>query len=177
MGAELVNTLLDRETPGQVHYASRVSCTYYSDFVSQQHDELMASGVLVGWDKLSTVKPQIVNGLGVVKNHKGKLRLILDCRYLNLFLPYERFKYEQLSGAVDLLQPNDYFVLTDTKSGYHHITMHKDTWAYLAIEVDGKSYAYTHMPFGLATACRIYTIVRGLQALRSSQLEHGLPER
>jgi len=87
----------------------------------------------------------------------------LDCRYLNLFLPYERFKYEQLSGAVDLLQPNDYFVLTDTKSGYHHIPIHKDTWAYLAIEIDGQLYAYTHMPFGLATACKIYTIVRGLQ--------------
>ena len=161
VGVESVNALLDRDTPGQVQFANRVSCTYYSDFVRQQRDELLASGALVEWDKVSTVQPQIVNGLGVVKNHKGKLRLILDCRYLNLLLPYEHFKYEQLSDAIEYLQPNDHFVLTDAKSGYHHIPMHKDTWTYLAIEVDGRLYAYTHMPFGLATACRIYTIVMG----------------
>lgn len=68
---------------------------------------------------------------------------------------------EQLSEAVEYLQPNDWFVLTDAKSGYHHIPMHKDTWTYLAVEIDGRLYAYMHMPFGLATACRIYTTVMG----------------
>lgn len=51
--------------------------------------------------------------------------------------------------------------MTDAKSGYHHIPMHRDTWTYLAVEIDGSLYAYTHMPFGLATACRIYTTVMG----------------
>ena len=153
--------MLDRDTPGQVHFANMGSCMYYGDFVRQQRDELLASGALVEWDKVSAGQPKVVNGLGVVKNHKGKLRLILDCRYLNLFLPYEHFKYEQLSDAVEYLQPNDWFVLTDAKSGYHHIPMNQSTWTYLAIEIDGKLYAYTHMPFGLAIACRIYTTVMG----------------
>ncbi len=42
-----------------------LSYTCYIDFVSQQRDELLASGALVEWDKVSTVKPQFVNGLGV----------------------------------------------------------------------------------------------------------------
>lgn len=73
-------------------FANRVSCTYYGNFVRQQRDELLATGALVEWDKVQAGQPQIVNGLGVVKNYMGKLRLILDCRYLNLFLPYEHFK-------------------------------------------------------------------------------------
>ena len=112
-----------------------------------------------------------MNGLGVVKNHKGKLRLILDRRYLNLFLPYQHFKYEQLSDAIEYLQPNDFFVLTDTKSGYHHIPMHEHTWTYLAIEIDGQLYAYTHMPFGLSIACRVYTVVMG-EVYRPLRLHH-----
>ena len=101
VGTGLLHALLESEVPGQVHIADRVSCTYYSDFVCQQCDALMASGALVEWDKVSTAKPQIANGLGVVKIHKGKLRLNLDCSYLNLFLPYEHFKYEQLSDAME----------------------------------------------------------------------------
>ena len=107
VGAESVNALLDCDAPGQVHFANRVSCTYHSDFVRQQRDELLASGALVEWDSVSVVQPQTGNGLGVVKNHKGKLRMILDCRHLNLYLPYEHFKYEQLSDTVEYLQPND----------------------------------------------------------------------
>ena len=85
IGPGAVNTLLDRDTPGQVHFANRVSCEYYGDFVRQQCDDheliiLLASCALVEWDKISAGQPKIVNGLGVVKNHKGKLRLILDCR-------------------------------------------------------------------------------------------------
>lgn len=161
VSAGSIDELLDCDTPGQVHFANRVSCTYYSEFVRQQRDELLASGALVQWDAVSAEKPQVVSGLGVVKNHKGKLRLMLDCRYLNLFLPYEHFKYEQLSDAVEYLQPDDWFMLTDAKSGYHHIPMHEATWTYLAVEIDGMLYAHTHMPFGLAIACRTYSTVMG----------------
>lgn len=91
VSAGSVNAMLDRDTPGRVRFANRVSCTYYSDFVRQQRDELLVTGALVEWGKVQAGQPRIVNGLGVVKNHKGKLRLILDCRYLNLFLPYEHF--------------------------------------------------------------------------------------
>ena len=39
--------------------------------------------------------------------------------------------------------------------------MHRDAWTYLAVEIEGNLYAYTHMPFGLAPACKIYTTVVG----------------
>ena len=84
VGVEQVQSYLDCEHPQQVQFANCVSCSYSSDFVYKQREELLASGALVPW--VSVRRPCIVNGLGVVKNHKGKQRLILDCRYLNLFL-------------------------------------------------------------------------------------------
>ena len=51
-------------------------------------------------------------------NSKGKLRLILDCRYDTMFLMYEHFCYERLSEVPQYLQLDDLCVLTDAKSGY-----------------------------------------------------------
>lgn len=159
--ADSIDDYINCDSPKSVHFANRVSCKYYSKFVREQRDELLATGALTSWSSVSEEVPQVVSGLGVVKNHKGKLRLILDCRYLNLFVPYQHFKYEQLDDAIEYLQPGDYFVLTDAKSGYHHIPMHRDTWTYLAVEIEGQLYAWSHMPFGLSKACRVYTIIMG----------------
>ena len=77
--------LMGCNAPGRVHFANRVSCTYYSDFVRQQRDELLVTGALLEWGKVGVGPPHIVDGLGVVKSYMGKLRVILDCRYLPVF--------------------------------------------------------------------------------------------
>ena len=55
----------------------------------------------------------------------------------------------------------------DLKSGYHHVSIYKSHWKYLGFvwNVDGipKYYVFTVLPFGLATACYVFTkIVRPL---------------
>lgn len=98
--AEHVQSYLDCEHPRQVHFANRVPCHLYEEVVLEQRDELLAIGALVEWTGPDL--PCIVNGLGVVKNHKGKLRIILDCGYLNLFLINTLSMYESL--RVSLMQ-------------------------------------------------------------------------
>lgn len=44
------------------------------------------------------------SGLGVVANCKGKVRLILDCKCLNLFLCYGKLKYERLADVPKYLK-------------------------------------------------------------------------
>ena len=87
------------------------------------------------------------------------LSLVLDCCYVNAFLRYEHFAYEQLSDVTQYLQPGGWFILTDAKSGYHHVPGHPDSYQYLALEFDGVVYAFMHLPFGLAPACKMYTEV------------------
>lgn len=147
--------MLHSEAPSRVQFANRVSCRMYIKFVDTTIQELVKVGSLVAWN--SPEPPVVINGMGVVKNRKGKLRLILGCRYVNMFILYEHFSHEMLSDVPQYLQMGDWFVLTDAKSGYHHIPMHESSWTYLAVEWGGKLYAYHVLPFGLARACRDYT--------------------
>ena len=48
--------------------------------------------------------------ISVVENSRGKLRLVLDLRYINQFLPEQKFKYEGLSLVPQMFMKRDYFV-------------------------------------------------------------------
>ena len=57
----------------------------------------------------------------VVANAEGKLRLVLNLKYLNKFLHKESFKYEDLRIAMLLFGKVDFLIKFDLKSGYHHL--------------------------------------------------------
>jgi len=122
---------------------NRVSGECSAFFILEQRDELLASGALVPWT--ATSKPHTVHDLGGAKHDKGMKRFISDCRYLNLFLPYQHFKREQLCDAMQCLQLHDWCVLSDAKSGHHRVPMRQDTWTYLA-EESSVSAACWHSP-------------------------------
>ena len=155
---EEVPALLTGDKPSQVHFANRISCHMYRDFVRETLQSLQAVGAMSPWEHKDP--PVVISGLGVIKNRKGKLRLILDCR-LNLFLKYSKIKYEQLANVTNYLQQGQFFALTDAKSGYHHVPMHASTWPYLAVKFEGQVSVFTVLPFGMAEACGVYTTVMG----------------
>ena len=80
---------------------------------------------------------------------------------MNQFLPDRKFKYEGLNLIPSLFQQGDYFTVFDLKSGYHHVDIHEECWAYLGIEWGDNStrrwYVFRVLPFGLSTACYVFT--------------------
>ena len=154
-GPDAVHSMLHRDLPAQVQFANRVSCSMHKQIVDKSIHELVAVGSLMPWQRPQP--PEVINGMGVVQNRKGKVRLILDARYVNMFVPYEHFAYEKLADVPEYMQAEDWFVLTDAKSGYHHIPMHARSWTYFAVEWCGVVYTYSVVPFGFARACRDYT--------------------
>ena len=61
----------------------------------------------------------------------GKLRLVLNLRYLNQFVHAVKFKYEDLRIAAMVFESNEYLFKFDLKSGYHHLDIHPaqgNTW-------------------------------------------------
>ena len=66
-------------------------------------------------------KPHVCSPLSVVASSTGKLRLVLNLRYLNQFLLKDRFKYEDLRIAMQMFEPGDHMFTFDLKSGYHHL--------------------------------------------------------
>ena len=65
--------------------------------------------------------------------------------------------------AMLLLEKNDFLFSFDLKSGYHHVDITNDHWKYLGFAWGGSFYVFTVLPFGLSTACYIFTkLVRPL---------------
>jgi hypothetical protein len=167
---ELVAQMSQGQEPHQVEFANRISVEHHQEFVREEIQALVATGAVQAWKGPEPIR--VINGLGVVVNRKGKKRLILDARYINLFDQYEKFKYERLSDVPTYLQQTDVIALSDFKSGYHHLKMHPSAFKFLGFQFDNQVYYFSHLPFGLSCACRVYTIIMGevYRPLRQSGL-------
>lgn len=120
-----------------------------------------------------TVSSQMVDG-------RIKKRLCIDLsRHVNLFLMLETMTMSTLDKSLALVQPGDWMATYDLTSAFHHIPIHPDYHKYLGFSIENKDgeeefYAYTCMPFGLATATQCLASVTkaicryaGLQGIRN----------
>ena len=87
---------------------------------------------------------------------------MLDPRYVNKFLWKDRFKYEDIKTAIQMIDTGDYAITFDLKSGYHHVDIHADYWKYLGFSWKDQQgvtvyYLFRVLPFGLATALFVFT--------------------
>ena len=106
-------------------------------------------------------KPHVCSPLSVVSNSSGKLRLVLNLRYLNQFLHVVSFKYEDLRVAALMFEKDEFLFKFDLKSGYHHVDIYPEHQKYLGFKWDNNGnvnyYVFTVLPFGLSTACYLFT--------------------
>jgi len=76
-------------------------------------------------------------------------------------LKKETFKYEDLCTLLSLFKAEDYLCKFDLKSDYHHVEITNLHWKYLGFQWATNDvqqyYVFTVLPFGLATACYIFT--------------------
>ena len=143
--------------PPRYQQSNSVSAFRHKDFVTEAVAELLHHCCV----KRTNTAPHICSPLSVVVNQKGKKRLVINLRYLNQFLKKDSFKYEDLRTLLSMLKSQDYLFKFDLKSGYHHVEITEFHWKYLGFQwgnVDGQQfYMFTVLPFGLATACYIFT--------------------
>ena len=76
-----------------------------ASFVGDAIDELVLGCCVIE----CTSCPIFCSPLSVVTTTSGKQRLVLDLRYINQFLPDQKFKYEGLELVPTLLQSGDFF--------------------------------------------------------------------
>ena len=79
---QVVGKLSGRE-PQQVQFRNRVSVQPYNDFAASEIATLVKLGVIQPWTLEEPII--VINGMGVVEERKGKLRLVVDARYINLY--------------------------------------------------------------------------------------------
>ena len=143
--------------PEPADFKNNASAHKHSDFVTSEIKELLSSGRI---KEVSRDEVHVINPLTVADND-NKLRLILDCRYINQHFQIPKFKCEDIRTIRDLFQKDDYFFKCDIKQGYHHIDILESHQKYLgfAWEIDGKLrlFVFTVLVFGLSTAPFLFT--------------------
>ena len=136
---------------------NHMSALHHKEFVSQAISDLIHNRCVAKVEDT----PPICSPLSVIVNDSGKKRLVIDLRHLNKYLFKSSFKYEDLRTAMLLFQKEDYLISFDLKSGYHHVDIHRQHWKYLGFAWDmgegPRYYVFKVLPFGLATACYIFT--------------------
>ena len=145
--------------PSPVVFPNRRSALEHDSFTDDAIRGLVHSGMAVVHDPVLHDPVIVVNPLAVVVQ-RTKKRLVVDLRYVNRFVRYEPVRYEQLSDVLAFVQRDWYAVVTDLKSGYHHLRLRRKDWPYLAVHWKGRTLLLTHLPFGLASACAAFTAIQ-----------------
>ena len=99
------------------------------------------------------------NRLFLVPKPNDKWRPILDLSKLNLFLKVEKFKMETPETIRTSLQQGEWVTSVDFKDAYFHIPIQEQSRKYLRFHVQGRTYQFKALPFGLSTAPMEFTVL------------------
>ena len=99
------------------------------------------------------------NWLFLVPKPNNRWRPILDLSTLNTFLNTGTFKMETPETIRTSLQAGEWVTFIDFKDAYFHIPMHSQSRKYMRFHLQGRSYQFKALPFGLSTAPMEFTVV------------------
>ena len=99
------------------------------------------------------------NRLFLVPKPDNKWRPILDLSNLNQFLKAEKFKMETPETIRTSLQQGEWVTSIDFRDAYFHIPIQEQSRKYLRFHVQGQTYQFKALPFGLSTAPLEFTVV------------------
>ena len=85
----------------------------------------------------------------VIPMSTGDLRVILNLKVINLFIPVQHFRMETLSVILPQLTPDDWAVTIDLKDAYLHVPVHPDSHYLLGFSFLRRTFLFQVLPFGL----------------------------
>lgn len=97
------------------------------------------------------------SNLFVVPKPNGDVRPILDLKLLNRFLRVRSFRMESIRSVVAALQGKEFLASIDIKDAYLHVPIFPGHYRYLRFALNYRHYQFVALPFGLATAPRVFT--------------------
>lgn len=142
--------------PPQFFAKNNRSSLNHPEFVESAISDLLIKRCIVETE----VQPYCCNPLTVSEGKK--LRLVLDLRHPNQYVQKFKFKYEDLSHIVQVLDKDQYYFSFDLESGYHHVDIFPLHQKFLGFSwkhkvTITKFYVFTVLPFGLSSASYLFT--------------------
>ena len=144
-------------TPCTIELNNNRSSLSEFQFVTGEITSLLKKGYI----KKVCEQPRVINPLSVAYNSLGKKRLILDLRHVNRHLFKFCVKYEAFDVLKNYITNDGFMIKFDLKSGYHHVNIFEEHQTFLGFSWlynNTKAFfIFTVLPFGLATACNVFT--------------------
>ena len=153
-------TLPFRIRPKLVRFPTVISC-----YVNPQRNSYLLEALHQLRDKnaVEIVRNQtslrFFNRLFLVPKPHNRWRPILDLSNLNFFLKAEKFKMETPETIRTSLQQGEWITSIDFKDAYFHIPIQEQSRKYLRFHVQGQTYQFKALPFGLSTAPLEFIVV------------------
>ena len=149
-----------RIRPRLTRYPTVVSC-----YVNPHRDSYLMEALhqLIDKNAVELVQNQkslgFFNRLFLVPKPNNRWTPILDLSKLNLFLKVEKFKMETPETIRSSLQQGEWVTSIDFQDAYFHIPIQEQSRKYLRFHVQGRTYQFKALPFGLSTAPLEFTVV------------------
>ena len=99
-------------------------------------------------------------------------RPVIDLSRLNTFLHIEKFKMETPESIRTSLIPGEWVSSIDLSDAYLHIPIHPHSRKYLRFCYKAQVFQFTSLPFGLATAPQVFTMI--VKEVKLMALSRGL---
>ena len=141
-----------KSKPTSIHLSNRIYGAKEHNFIDVQIRKLLDTGAI----KLCDKKPTCVLPIQCVPKKNGKLRMVLDCRYVNNFISAPKFKQEGIEAVASQIQPGDLFTSIDLEDGFHHVDMKKEFWTYFGMQWRGQYFVWAVLPFGMSASPWIF---------------------
>ena len=104
-------------------------------------------------------KCKISRVLFLVPKPHQRWRPVMDLSRLNTFLLVEKFKMETPESIRTSLIPGEWVSSIDLSVAYLHIPIHPNSRKYLRFCYQSQVFQFTSLPFGLATAPQVFTMI------------------
>ena len=149
-----------------------------SEYKAQQKDQALATCIQSLLSKNAIERVDNVKSLGfysrlflVPKPHQ-RWRPVIDLSRLNTFLHVEKFKMETPESIRTSLIPGEWVSSIDLSDAYLHIPIHPSSRKYLRFCYKAQVFQFTSLPFGLATAPQVFTMI--VKEVKLMALSRGL---
>ncbi len=108
----------------------------------------------------------------LVPKQNGQWRPVIDLKALNVCLEIPTFHMETLESIRAAMRQGDWTVSIDLSDAYFHVPIHKDFRRFLMFSHRDKVWQFRALPFGLATAPRVFTMV--MEEVKCMAAKRGL---
>ena len=146
---ELESQPFQNHSPGQPSFSSKEKMA-----LDKEVNKLVEKRAI---EIVSPMSNQFISHMFLVPKKDGGMRPVINLRALNNFIIYQHFKMEGLYMVKDLLIQGDWMCKIDLKDAYLTMNIDLESRKYLRFQWQNKLFQFNCLPFGLASAPRVYT--------------------